>query len=72
MEFEGLMVSVSGVRGRVADGLTPVIACQFAAAFGAFSLSRSSSRAIVLGRDSRVSGANVVQNPKSPAKSSND
>ncbi len=56
MSFEGLMVSVSGVRGRVGEGLTPEIATQFAAAFGAFSVARSSSRAIVVGRDSRVSG----------------
>lgn len=56
MAFEGLMVSVSGVRGRVGEALTPEIVCQFAAAFGAFSLARSSSKAIVLGRDSRVSG----------------
>jgi phosphomannomutase len=56
MRFEGLMVSVSGVRGRVGEALTPEIACQFAAAFGAFSVGRSSSRAIVVGRDSRVSG----------------
>jgi phosphomannomutase len=56
MAFEGLMVSVSGVRGRVGEALTPEIACQFAAAFGSFSLGRGDSRAIVVGRDSRVSG----------------
>ncbi|HEX4934974.1 MAG TPA: phosphoglucosamine mutase [Gemmatimonadaceae bacterium] len=56
MNLEGLMVSVSGVRGRVGEALTPEIACQFAAAFGAFSIGRSTSRAIVVGRDSRVSG----------------
>ncbi|MCC6317859.1 MAG: phosphoglucosamine mutase [Gemmatimonadaceae bacterium] len=56
MAFEGLMVSVSGVRGRVGEALTPEVACQFAAAFGAFSLARSGSRSIVVGRDSRVSG----------------
>ncbi len=56
MAFEGLMVSVSGVRGRVGEALTPEIVTQFAAAFGAFSLARSNSNAIVLGRDSRVSG----------------
>lgn len=56
MQFEGLMVSVSGVRGRVGEALTPEVACQFAAAFGAFSVGRSPSRAIVVGRDSRVSG----------------
>jgi phosphomannomutase len=56
MAFEGLMVSVSGVRGKVGEGLTPEVVCQFAAAFGAFSLARSASRTIVVGRDSRVSG----------------
>jgi phosphomannomutase len=56
MSFEGLMVSVSGVRGRVGGALTPEIVCQFAAAFGAFSIGRSRSRTIVVGRDSRVSG----------------
>ncbi len=56
MNFDGLMVSVSGVRGRVGEALTPEVACQFAGAFGAFSIGRSSSRTIVVGRDSRVSG----------------
>lgn len=56
MKVEGLMVSVSGVRGRVGEALTPEVACQFAAAFGAFSIARTPSRTIVVGRDSRVSG----------------
>ncbi len=56
MAFDGLMVSVSGVRGRVGEALTPEVVAQFAAAFGAWSLERSTSRAIVVGRDSRVSG----------------
>ena len=56
MAFEGLMVSVSGVRGRVGHALTPEVVAQFAAAFGAFSLGRSGSRTVVVGRDSRVSG----------------
>lgn len=56
MSFEGLMVGVSGVRGRVGAALTPEVVSQFAAAFGAWSISRSESRTIVLGRDSRVSG----------------
>ncbi len=55
MAFEGLMVSVSGVRGRVGAGLTPEIVATFAAAFGAWA-SRSGRRTIVVGRDSRVSG----------------
>lgn len=56
MNFSGLMVSVSGVRGRVGEALTPEVVCQFAAAFGAFSIARSASKVIVVGRDSRVSG----------------
>lgn len=51
-----LMVGVSGVRGRVGDGLTPEIVAQFAAAFGAYSIRETGRKTIVLGRDSRVSG----------------
>lgn len=51
------MVSVSGVRGRVGEALTPEIVSRFAAGFGRWSLSRDpSNNTIVLGRDSRVSG----------------
>ena len=54
---EGLMVSVSGVRGRVGEALTPDVASRFAAAFGAYMNERASGRArVVLGRDSRTSG----------------
>jgi phosphomannomutase len=55
---ERLMVSVSGVRGRVGEALTPEIVAQFAAGFGAWALIQgaNSSRSIVVGRDSRVSG----------------
>jgi len=55
MAFEGLMVSVSGVRGRVGYALTPEVMATYAAAFGAWA-SRNGNRAIVVGRDSRVSG----------------
>ena len=50
------MVGVSGVRGRVGDGLTPEIVAHFAAAFAAYSLRETGRKVIVLGRDSRVSG----------------
>ena len=53
---ESLMVSVSGIRGRVGFSLTPEIVATYAAAFGAWSAARGKSRAIVVGRDSRVSG----------------
>src|SRR6476469_3281983 len=53
---ESLMVSVSGIRGRVGTTLTPEIVATYAAGFGAWSAARGKSRAIVVGRDSRVSG----------------
>ncbi len=51
-----LMISVSGIRGRVGFGLTPEVFARYAAAFGAWALAKGPSRAVVLGRDSRVSG----------------
>jgi phosphomannomutase len=57
LDTSKLMVSVSGVRGRVGDGLTPEVITWFAAAFGAWARSRGPGRTVVLGRDSRVSGA---------------
>ncbi len=58
MAYEGLMVSVSGVRGRVGEALTPEIIAKFAAGCGAGARKRAGGgRArIVVGRDSRVSG----------------
>jgi phosphomannomutase len=57
MAYEGLMVSVSGVRGRVGEALTPEVMAKFAAGFGAWALARNGGKAtIVVGRDSRVSG----------------
>lgn len=58
MAYEGLMVSVSGVRGRVGEALTPEIMAKFAAGFGAWAKGRAGGGAarIVVGRDSRVSG----------------
>ena len=52
----GLMVSVSGIRGRVGEALTPEVVARYAAAFGAWSIARGGSRQVVVGRDSRVSG----------------
>src|SRR6476620_39205 len=52
----GLMVSVSGIRGRVGEALTPEVVARYAAAFGAWSIAQRGSRTIVVGRDSRVSG----------------
>jgi phosphomannomutase len=59
MAFElpaDLMVSVSGVRGRVGEGLTPEVVARFAAAFGAWLRQRTSRPRVVVARDSRVSG----------------
>jgi phosphomannomutase len=56
MAHDGLMVSVSGIRGRVGEALTPEIVARYAAGFGAWAASRGKSREIVVGRDSRVSG----------------
>jgi len=46
------MISVSGVRGIIGDGLTPNVAMQFAQAYG----SEFGPGKIVVGRDSRLSG----------------
>src|SRR5688572_24547166 len=56
MAHEGLMVSVSGIRGRVGEALTPEVVASFAVAFGAWALKKRPGRPVILGRDSRVSG----------------
>ncbi|HET7275235.1 MAG TPA: phosphoglucosamine mutase [Longimicrobiaceae bacterium] len=56
-----LMVSVSGVRGRVGEGLTPEVIGHFAAAFGAYVLKNGPGKTVVIGRDSRVSGPMFVR-----------
>src|SRR5919107_5895401 len=53
---DGLMVSVSGIRGRVGGALTPEIVTSYAAAFGAWAIGADRSKPVVVGRDSRVSG----------------
>lgn len=50
------MISVSGIRGRVGFGLTPEVFARYAAAFGAWAISKGAPKAVVLGRDSRVTG----------------
>src|SRR2546430_10156236 len=45
-------------RGRVGAALTPEVVSRYAAAFGAWSIAQQgASRKVVVGRDSRVSGA---------------
>lgn len=54
---ENLMVSVSGVRGKVAEALTPEIIARFVAAFGSYLKAESGKRpVVVVARDSRTSG----------------
>ena len=54
-QLKNLMISVSGVRGIVGDGLTPEVALKFAQAYG----SEFGPGKIVVGRDSRVTGEMV-------------
>jgi phosphomannomutase len=65
MAFEiprDLMVSVSGVRGRVGEALTPEIVNRFAAAFGAYLREVAGGRPrAVIARDSRTSGPMFVR-----------
>ena len=58
MTTDKLMVSVSGVRGRVGEGLTPEVITGFASGFSAWAAARATGgrATIVVGRDSRVSG----------------
>ena len=51
-----LMVSVSGFRGRVREGVTPELFAGLAAAFGAFLRAEGDGDHVVVGRDSRTSG----------------
>jgi len=53
---EGLMVSVSGFRGRVGDPLTPELVCELAGAFTSFLKETAGSKTLVVARDSRTSG----------------
>ncbi len=50
-----LMVSISGVRGIVAESLTPAIIQKYALAFGTF-INKSP---LIVGRDSRTSGTSI-------------
>lgn len=47
-----LMISISGIRGIVGEGLTPEVVLNFAQAFGTY----LEGGTVVLGRDSRLSG----------------
>jgi phosphomannomutase len=56
MSHDGLMIGVSGIRGRVGEALTPEVMARYAAGFGAWASRRGHSNRVVVGRDSRVSG----------------
>jgi phosphomannomutase len=56
MAHDGLMIGVSGIRGRVGEALTPEVVARYAAGFGAWAVRGGGSSAVVVGRDSRVSG----------------
>lgn len=56
MGSSGLVISVSGIRGIVGEGLTPEVVATYAAAHGAAARARTGRSAVVLGRDARVSG----------------
>jgi phosphomannomutase len=55
------MVSVSGVRGRVGDPLTPELIAGITAAFGGFLRSEGHTGPIYVARDSRTSGPMFVR-----------
>ena len=52
----GLMVSVSGFRGRVGESATPDLFAGLAAAYGSFLMAEGDGDHVVVGRDSRTSG----------------
>src|SRR5436190_14483598 len=56
MAHDGLMVSVSGIRGRVGEALTPEVVANYVGAFGAWALKAKPGRPVVVGRDSLASG----------------
>lgn len=56
MNMGGLMISVSGVRGVVGEGLDPITVARFGVAFGTY-LAKGST--VVVGRDTRTSGEMV-------------
>jgi len=55
VDVSKLMISISGVRGVVGDGLTPQLILNFTQAFAAY----IGSGKVVVGRDSRVTGPMV-------------
>ena len=56
-----LMVSVSGIRGIVGDGLTPEVIVEFSTAYAEWIKKSFKNPTVVLGRDSRVTGKMVSE-----------
>lgn len=56
-----LMVSVSGIRGIIGDGLTPDVIVEFSTAYAEWTKSLFKNPTIILGRDSRVTGKMVSE-----------
>src|SRR5437870_5082401 len=52
-----LIISVSGLRGKLGSGLTAVLATEYASAFGTY----LGGGKVIVGRDSRPSGAMLAQ-----------
>ena len=59
---DSLMVSVSGVRGILGEGMNPEVAARFAAAY----ISLIEGESIVIGRDSRPSGSSLSAADEDP------
>jgi phosphomannomutase len=55
-----LIKSISGIRGtiggKVDQGLTPVDAVKFAAAYGTWLINKGNAKKVIIGRDARISG----------------
>ncbi len=58
---QSLIVSVSGIRGRVGIDLNPQVVAGFAAAFGTFVRERGWGHHLAIARDSRPSGPMLVR-----------
>jgi len=56
-----LMVSVSGIRGIVGDGLTPEVIVEFSTSYAEWIKKSFKNPTVVLGRDSRVTGKMVSE-----------
>ena len=56
-----LMVSVSGIRGIIGDGLTPDVIVEFSTAYAEWIKSSFKNPTVILGRDSRITGKMVSE-----------